>query len=185
VRVASFTVHATAEQSARWKRAAEAEGHRSAGTWLAAAADAYLKARARAGAPVPLAWHRGTFLITGRDEDRRARLRVAPLRRLPRHRAGPVRGARSHVLLYLPTARSLATLRHLAQCRSLAAELARYGCGGMGRAAGNRQGRTQGRSYTGSGGGRVAPGPVPRGTGPHNYRIILHLALSLEHDLIG
>jgi len=61
LRVASFTVHATVEQSARWKRAAEAEGHRSAGTWLAAAADAYLKARARAGAPVPLAWHRGSF----------------------------------------------------------------------------------------------------------------------------
>lgn len=39
MKTASFTVHATAEQSARWKRAAEAEGHRSAGTWLAAAAE--------------------------------------------------------------------------------------------------------------------------------------------------
>ena len=58
--VATFTVHATAEQSIRWKRAAEAEGHRSAGTWLAAAADAYLRVRAKAGHPLPLAWRHGT-----------------------------------------------------------------------------------------------------------------------------
>ncbi len=61
LRVASFTVHATAVQSARWKQAAEAEGFHSAGAWLACAADAYLKARARAGQPVPLAWRLGVF----------------------------------------------------------------------------------------------------------------------------
>lgn len=64
LRIASITVHATAAQSARWKQAAEAEGFHSAGAWLACAADAYLKARARAGAPVPLAWRRGTFKAT-------------------------------------------------------------------------------------------------------------------------
>lgn len=63
MKVASVTVHASAEQSARWKRAAEAEGHRSAGTWLAAAADAYLKVRAKAGLPLPLAWRHGTFHV--------------------------------------------------------------------------------------------------------------------------
>lgn len=49
-----FTVRATEAQSICWKQAADAEGHRSAGTWLAAAADAYLKVRARAGRPIPL-----------------------------------------------------------------------------------------------------------------------------------
>ena len=63
MKTSSFTVHATPEQSLRWKRAAEAEGHRSAGTWLAMAADAYLKVRARAGLPIPLAWHRGRFSV--------------------------------------------------------------------------------------------------------------------------
>src|SRR6185295_18315282 len=70
LKVASFTVHANAQQSARWKQAAEAEGHRSAGTWLAAAADAYLRVRAKAGHPLPLAWHRGAFtacLMDGRE----------------------------------------------------------------------------------------------------------------------
>src|SRR5215208_7053331 len=59
MRVASFTVHGTAEQSARWKRAAEAEGFASVGAWAAPALDAYLKARARAGRPLPLYWRRG------------------------------------------------------------------------------------------------------------------------------
>jgi hypothetical protein len=54
LRVASFTVGATQEQSIRWKRAAESEGFRSVGAWLAEAADAYLKARARAGLLHPL-----------------------------------------------------------------------------------------------------------------------------------
>jgi hypothetical protein len=49
LRVASFTVQATAAQSARWKRAADSEGFRSAGAWLAEAADAYLQLRSRQG----------------------------------------------------------------------------------------------------------------------------------------
>jgi hypothetical protein len=127
VRVASFTVRATVEQSVRWKRAAEAEGHRSAGTWLAAAADAYLKARARAGAPVPLAWHRGAFRACLEDGSTPT-LRGAVSHPFGTYRgtaAGPVRGGRSYVLVFLPAARVLATLRHAAQCKALAAELAR------------------------------------------------------------
>jgi hypothetical protein len=127
MKTASFTVRATIEQSARWKRAAEAEGHRSAGTWLAAAADAYLKIRARAGAPVPLAWHRGAVRVTLEDG------RTPTLRGSVSHPFGtyrgtagsPVRGGDSYVLVYLPTGRILATLRHAAQCKALAAELAR------------------------------------------------------------
>jgi hypothetical protein len=70
MKVASFTVGASAEQSRRWKMAAEADGHRAVGSWLSEAADAYLKARERAGRPVPLAWHRGRFrvILAGGEE---------------------------------------------------------------------------------------------------------------------
>jgi hypothetical protein len=125
MKTASFTVHATAEQSARWKRAAEAEGHRAAGSWLAVAADAYLKARARAGAPVPLAWHRGAFRACLEDGSTPTlRGTVSPPFGIYRGTAaGPRRGP--FVLVYLPSARIVATLRHAAQCKALAAELAR------------------------------------------------------------
>jgi len=127
LKVASFTVHATVEQSAKWKQAAEAEGHRSAGTWLAAAADAYLKARALAGAPVPLAWHRGAFRVILEDGSAPTLPgMVSPPFGIYRGTAGgPVRGGRSYILVYLPAARIVASLRHAAQCKSLAAELAR------------------------------------------------------------
>ena len=127
LKVAHFTVAANAEQSARWKRAAEAEGHRSAGTWLAEAADAYLKARDRAGAPVPLAWHRGAFRVT-LEGGSAPTLRGSVSHPFGTYRGtagGPVRGGDSYVLVYLPTSRILATLRHQAQCKALAAELAR------------------------------------------------------------
>ena len=63
VKVASFHVRATLAQSVAWKRAAEAYGHASVGTWLAEAADAHLDGLRRAGRPIPLAWHRGTFRV--------------------------------------------------------------------------------------------------------------------------
>jgi hypothetical protein len=128
LKVASFTVHATAEQSARWKRAAEAEGHRAAGTWLAAAADAYLKARARAGAPVPLAWHRGAFRVTLEGGEVRVNGHVSPpFGSFAGTQEGPAAyaGRRRHVLVYLPAGRVIATLRSFAHCKGLAAELAR------------------------------------------------------------
>jgi hypothetical protein len=68
VKTASFTVRATTDQAARWNRASEAGGHRSAGTWLAAAADAYLRVRAKAAMPLPLAWRRfGRFRVVLMD----------------------------------------------------------------------------------------------------------------------
>jgi len=127
VKTASFTVHATAEQSIRWKRAADAEGHRSAGTWLAAAADAYLKVRARAGNPIPLAWRRGHFSV---------RLEGGELVRVRGHVSHPFgafrgtetgiasRGRHRHTLVYLPESRTIATLRTYRQCQALASELA-------------------------------------------------------------
>ena len=67
--VATFTVHADARQSARWKQAVEGEGFPSVGSWLAGAADAYLKARARAGMPIPLAWRKGRFKVELQDSE--------------------------------------------------------------------------------------------------------------------
>ncbi len=125
MKVATFTVHATAEQSVRWKRAAEAEGHRSAGTWLALAADAYLRVRARAGHPLPLAWHLGAFtarLMDGREVQVRGV--VSPPFGVFRGTShGPDRN-KLRTLVHLPSCRIIATLKSSRQCRTLAAELA-------------------------------------------------------------
>src|SRR4029077_9491622 len=75
VKVATFTVHATVEQSARWKQAAQAEGFPSAGAWLARAADAYLKVRAKAGLPLPLAWRIGMRFIVRLMDGREVEVR--------------------------------------------------------------------------------------------------------------
>jgi hypothetical protein len=61
VKVAELTVRATVAQSARWKQAAESEGHGSVGAWLARAAAGYLRAVTVSGRPRPLAWHKTAF----------------------------------------------------------------------------------------------------------------------------
>jgi hypothetical protein len=126
ITVAEFTVRATAEQSVRWKRAAEAEGHRSAGTWLASAADAYLKVRARAGAPLPLAWRRFGLFPVDLDGGRVTMPgRISPPFGVFR---GDGRGKRRSGLLfalvYIPEARIIATLRTFQQAKALASEIA-------------------------------------------------------------
>jgi len=129
VKTATFTVHATALQSARWKQAAEAEGFPSTGGWLAAAADAYLKVRARAGLPVPLAWRRGVFrVILEGGETATVRGHVSPpfgvFAGTPAELA-PYPGRKRFTLVYLPARRVLATLQSFAHCKALASELAR------------------------------------------------------------
>ncbi len=122
MKTASFTVHATAEQSIRWKRAAEAEGHRSAGTWLAAAADAYLRVRAKAGHPLPLAWRRGVRfrvqLMEGREIEV-AGVVSPPFAVFQGTSHGPDRN-KLRTLVHLPTRRVIATLRSSRLCRALA-----------------------------------------------------------------
>jgi hypothetical protein len=129
VKVATFTVRADARQSTRWKQAAEAEGFPSVGAWLAGAADAYLKVRARAGLPVPLAWRKGHFRVELEDgETVTVKGRVSPpfgayygtSADLPSYF-----GRHRFTLVYIPARRVLATVRTFAQCRSLAEELAR------------------------------------------------------------
>ena len=121
IKAVAYTVRATPAQSERWRRAASAEEHRAVGTWLATAADAYLKARTR---PIPLCWRRGpvSIVLDGRLVTVRGFLSFP----FATHRGAPEDPtARAQTLIYLPTGRVLATLRYRRQAKDLAAELAR------------------------------------------------------------
>jgi hypothetical protein len=129
MKVASFTVHADARQSARWKQAAEGEGFPSVGAWLAGAADAYLKVRAKAGLPIPLAWRKGVFRVELEGGGSMAvRGHLSPpfgvFAGVPGEPAR-YRGRKQHTLVYVPSRRVLATLRSHRQAQALASELAR------------------------------------------------------------
>ena len=88
LKVASFTVRATMAQSIAWKRAAEAEGHASVGTWVAEALDVYLKARHDPASLSPVL-ESGTLpgLSGGRHGARADWVDRPPLRLLPRLRS--------------------------------------------------------------------------------------------------
>ena len=125
MKVASFHVRADSEQAIRWNRAAEAEGHRSVGTWLAAAADTYLRVRAKAGIPVPLAWSRGVFSVQLMDgEGIRVTGMVSPPFACFRGTSHGTDRNKGRTLVHLPSGRIIATLRRSAQARALAAEIA-------------------------------------------------------------
>jgi hypothetical protein len=126
LKVASFTVGATQEQAIRWKRAAEADGHRAVGSWLAVAADLYLKVRARAGNPIPLAWQRGTlwvFLVTGAEVEVRGMV-SPPFGIFAGTRGGYDGHHERRSLVHLPSRQIIATLRTARQAKALACELA-------------------------------------------------------------
>lgn len=128
MKVTSFTVKATMDQSARWKRAAEAEGYASVGAWASRALDAYLKQRLAAGAPVPLSWSWGQVKAALQDgTTREIRGWVAPPFGFFRGRAeGKVPGGtKAFTLVYLPSGRLLGTFRYAAHCKALASDLAR------------------------------------------------------------
>ena len=126
MKVASFTVHATMAQSIAWKRAAEAEGFASVGSWAALALDAYLKARARAGHPIPLAWRRGRFRVR---LDSGETISIAghispPFFSFRGTGDGPDPISNFHTLIFQPDGRLIATVRTYRQAQALAAELA-------------------------------------------------------------
>ena len=126
LKTASFHVRASTAQAAAWNRAAEAEGHRSAGTWLAAAADAYLRVRARAGQPLPLAWHRGAFTVCLEDgrEVRVQGMLSPPFGHFEGTFRGPDRSHGPRTLVHVPSGKVIATLKSARQARALAAEIA-------------------------------------------------------------
>jgi hypothetical protein len=129
LKTASFTVKATMAQSVAWKRAAEAHGHVSVGSWLAEAVDRYLDALKKAGKPVPLAWNRfGRFrvrLMDGREVEVPGRT-SPPFAIFRGNAVGPLgRGAARHSLVFLPEARIVATLATERWCKELASDLSR------------------------------------------------------------
>jgi hypothetical protein len=128
LKVATFTVRADVRQSARWKQAAEGEAFPSVGAWLAGAADAYLKVRARAGLPIPLAWRRGGFRVELGGELVQVTGHVSPpFGTFAGTTAGPASYAGMHrfCLVYVPAGRILATVHSYREGKALAAELAR------------------------------------------------------------
>jgi len=125
VKVASFTVRASLAQSEAWKRAASADGHASVGTWLAEAADVYLKARARAGRPLPLAWRLGRFRVILSDgQDIEVRGMVSPPFGTFQGCAHGPDTNKLRTLVHLPSRKVIATLRSARQCKALASEIA-------------------------------------------------------------
>jgi hypothetical protein len=128
VKVATFSVRATMAQSVAWKHAADAEGFPSCGAWLSRAADAYLRLRAKAGLPLPLAWRHGRLRVTLEDgSEPEVKGWVAPpfgyFHGTP---DGPISWGRTkfYSLVYLPRRRLVATFRYAKECRMLGAELA-------------------------------------------------------------
>jgi hypothetical protein len=129
VKVASFTVKATVDQSARWKRAAEAEGYASVGGWASRALDAYLKQRLAAGAPVPLAWYHGNVRAV-LDDGKVYQIRgwiAPPFGLFHGSASGPIPhgSTQRYALVYTPAGRILGTFRTAAHCKALASDLAR------------------------------------------------------------
>src|ERR1700681_621584 len=128
VKVATFSVRASMPQSIAWKRAAEAEGFPSVGSWAANALDAYLKIRAKAGIPLPLAWRLGRFPVA-LDDGAAPELRgwvSPPFGIFHGTGAGPIPAGSTHLhtLVYLSARRIVATFKTTRQCKALAAELA-------------------------------------------------------------
>jgi hypothetical protein len=128
VKTASYTVRATERQSLRWNRAAEAEGHRSVGTWLAEAADRHLDALQRAGKPLALAWRRGRFRVALEGREAEVRGQMSPpfgiYHGTPKGQL-PNGSTKYQSLVYLPAGRIVATFRYARHCKALASELAR------------------------------------------------------------
>jgi hypothetical protein len=127
VKVATFTVRATMAQSVAWKRAADAEGHASVGSWLTEAADSHLEAVRRSGKPLSLAWRKGRFPVTLEGGTAEIPGFVSPPFGVFRGTAvgRGIMGCHRYTLVFIPQARILATFHTSAQCRLLASELAR------------------------------------------------------------
>jgi hypothetical protein len=123
VKTVAFTVRGTMAQGIRWKQAADADGHRAVGTWLAEAADAYLKARARAGRPIPLGWHRARFLVALNGGEAMVKGHASPPFGIFAGTAVKL-GGDYQTLAHLPSRQIIATLRSARQAKALASELA-------------------------------------------------------------
>ncbi len=127
LKTVSFHVKATMPQGIAWKRAADAEGHASVGSWLAEAADRHLEAVRRSGKPLSLAWRKGRFPVALEGGTAEIPGFVSPPFGVFRGTAvgRGIMGCHRYTLVFVPQARILATFHTSAQCRQLASELAR------------------------------------------------------------
>jgi hypothetical protein len=140
-RLATFSVSATVEQGAAWKRAAELAGHLSIGTWLAEAADVHAQPRPRAApavpaslvapspSPISLSWRRSSrfpVVLEDGQEVEREGLVSPPFGIFRGHGGGGQvwEGSKAYCLVYLPERRILGSFRFATKARQLAAELA-------------------------------------------------------------
>ncbi|HWW95484.1 MAG TPA: hypothetical protein VN375_19090 [Vicinamibacteria bacterium] len=117
-----LTLHPSADQLAKWRRATREEGFHSVRTWAAFAIDAYVNARA--GEPLPLAWRRGTVnvdLPDGSAVDTRG-WQADPYAIFRGDGSGPAAlDKKTFSLLYLPNRQLLVTFHSLKHCQEMAA----------------------------------------------------------------
>jgi len=125
LKTASYTVRASTAQAERWNRTAQSEGYASTGAWIADAVDLHLKARARMGRPLPLAWHRGRcrVLLDGGELLVKG-FASPPFFAFRGTTAGHDPQASHYTLTLHASGRIVATLATYAQCRALASEIA-------------------------------------------------------------
>jgi hypothetical protein len=115
----TLTIRTTAEQAQRWQAAAQYEGARSVGAWLATLAAARLRYLGRMVPRMPLVWHPGT--IHRRSDSSEESFPVAGIVAGP---FGVHKDGESFVLSHVPTGRRLARLPKQRRCKTLARELA-------------------------------------------------------------
>lgn len=124
MKTVQYNCRGSEEQARRWQRATEADGYRSVGAWLAWAADSFLKARARAALPVPLAWSLGSFVVVLDGQEVKVRGWLSPPFYLFRGTsAGPSYPGR-HLYTLCYGSKIVATLKSAAQCKRLGSEMA-------------------------------------------------------------
>ena len=139
-RLATFTVAASVEQGAAWKRAAELAGHLSISAWLAEAADVHARPRPRAApavppslvapspSPISLSWRRGgRFPVVEDGQEVEREGIISPPFGIFRGNGGGGQvweGSKAYSLVYIPERRILGSFRFATKARQLAAELA-------------------------------------------------------------
>lgn len=126
-KVTTFAVRAAGEQAERWQAAAEYEGARNVGTWLATLATERLRQLGRLVPRMVLRWRRDRFHVMERPET------GGELQ--PREVAGIVGGpfgiyrqgfVTPFHLVHTPTGCTLISLPKMGRCKSLARKLATF-----------------------------------------------------------
>lgn len=125
LKITSFTVRADREQADRWQAAAEYEGARNVGTWLATLAAERLRQLGRFVPRMPLRWRRARFRVMDPPTTEGGEWQ-------PRMVSGLVGGpfgiykAGWFRLVHVPTGDFIISLPKLRRCKSFARTLAAF-----------------------------------------------------------